>query len=415
MAKTEGQLEERTPGHWRIRVFIGRDTTGKRRYLSRTVEGGKKDAEHELRELLGKKRQGRLTRPARRALAVYLEEWLEEAVKPRVRARTLRFYREEVDLYVKPELGPVRLDRLTTMDVQRWANALGERGLSPRTVRAAFGALHAALRQAVRWRMLAADPSEYVELPKRQRTREVKILTPEQAAAFLEAARGERLEAFFVLALVTGCRPGELAALRWEDVDLVRGTVAVHRAMTRLRGGEVEFSEPKTGRGRRVITLPMEAVNALQEHRRRQLEARFASGGRWEDASLVFTNDRGAPVDLGNVRNRDLRRIARHARMPREHFASCDVCTAEKWMAGRKLCDAGEALRKEAEDLTLYSLRHTSASLLLAGGVHAKAVSERMGHASTAFTMDTYVHSLPTAQEQAASTLGEQLFKREKK
>jgi integrase len=415
MAKTQGQLEERTPGHWRIRVFIGRDTDGKRRYLSRTVEGTKKEAEDELRELIGKKRKGRLTKPARRSLAAWMDEWLEQAVKPRVRARTLRFYQEETDLYVKPELGPVRLDRLTTLDVQRWTNGLTARGLSSRTVRAAFGTLHAALRQAVRWRLLPADPSEFVELPRRSRSRQINVLDPDQAAAFLGAAQGERYEAFFTLALVTGCRPGELAALRWEDVDITRGTVAVHRAMSRLRGGKVEYTEPKTDRGRRVVTLPPEAVAVLQAHRRRQLKARLASGGTWEDASLVFTNERGAPLDLGNIRNRDLRRIARRARMPVDHFKRCDVCTAERWMAGRGLCEAGEALRKAAEDLTLYSLRHTSATLLLAGGVHAKAVSERMGHASTAFTMDTYVHSLPTAQELAASTLGEQLFKREAK
>lgn len=115
--------------------------------------------------------------------------------------------------------------------------------------RAAFGTLHAALRQAVRWHLLSADPSEFVELPRRARTREIKVLDPDQAAAFLEAAKGERLEAFFNLALVTGCRPGELAALRWEDVDVSRGTVAIHRAMSRLRGGKVEFAEPRTDHG----------------------------------------------------------------------------------------------------------------------------------------------------------------------
>jgi integrase len=98
--------------------------------------------------------------------------------------------------------------------------------------------------------------------------------------------------------------------------------------------------------------------------------------------------------------------------VPEGHFKRCKTCTAEKWMDGKKLCKEGEALRKEAEDITLYSLRHTAASVLLAGGVHVKAVSERLGHASTAFTMDVYVHSLPTVQEQAASKLEEVLFRK---
>jgi integrase len=100
--------------------------------------------------------------------------------------------------------------------------------------------------------------------------------------------------------------------------------------------------------------------------------------------------------------------------MPRGHFRRCGVCNQEKWLSGAKLCKEGETLRRAANSITLYSLRHTAASVLLAGGVHVKAVSERLGHASTAFTMDTYVHSLPTVQEQAASTLEETLFKRAK-
>ena len=215
--------------------------------------------------------------------------------------------------------------------------------------------------------------------------------------------------AFFVLAVATGCRPGELAALRWEDIELTKGIVSVRRAMARLASGAVEITEPKTDRGRRVIPLPTSAVAVLCEHRRTQLEEKLASGGRFQDQGLVFTNAEGGPVELANLRNRDLRRIARRAKMPKDHFKRCKVCTAEKWLAGKKLCKDGEKLRTGAEDITLYSLRHTAASVLLAGGVHVKAVSERLGHASTAFTMDTYVHSLPTVQEQAAAKL-EELF-----
>jgi integrase len=394
-----------------LRVFLGRDAAGKRRYLSQTVEGTKKDAERVLRELLGQKDKGRLGQPARRALGGYLDEWLEVAVKPRVRAHTLEFYREQVDLRIKPTLGDVRLNKLSTMEIQRWTNRMSERGLSPRSVRAAFSTLHSALRQAVRWRLLLGDPSELVELPRQRRTREVKALTPEQAAAFLQACAGERMEAFFVLAVATGCRPGELAALRWGDIDLDRGLVSVRRTMARLASGQVEITEPKTDRGRRVIPLPPSAVIILREHRQRQLEQRLASGGEWKDADLVFANADGGLVDLANLRKRDLRRIARRAWTPTDHFERCRVCNAEKWMAGGKLCKEGEALRKEAEDITLYSLRHTAASVLLAGGVHVKAVSERLGHASTAFTMDTYVHSLPTVQEQAAAKLEELVFR----
>lgn len=457
MAKTQGSLEERSPGHWRIRVYLGRDETGRQRFRTETVEGGKKDAEKRLRELVGQKDEGRLVKPARLTLAAYLREWLDTAVKARVKPRTLEFYREQVRLYVAPDLGPIRLDRLSTMQVQRWVNGLLDRGLSSRTVRAAFGTLHAALRQAVRWRVLSATPTEFVELPKQARSRELAVMTPEQTGAFLAAARGERHEVFFVLAVATGARPGELAALRWDDCDLERGTVAIRRALVRLAGGKVEYAEPKTSRGRRVIPLPPVALEALRTHKASLRKARMKAGHGWKESWLVFGSmpDRlpkghlaacetctktawlegeplcphgellraaaqvETPLDLPNLRNRDLRRIALRARCPVDHLAHCDTCTADGWLEGKSLCEEGARLRAaaaaEARGLTLYSLRHSSASLLIAGGVHVKAVSERLGHASTAFTMDTYVHSLPTAQEHAAETLNRLVFDREKK
>lgn len=457
MAKTQGSLEERSPGHWRLRVYLGRDEAGKQRFTTETVEGGKKDAEKRLRELMGKKDEGRLVKPARLPLSAYLREWLDTAVKPRVKAHTLEFYGQQVSLYIVPDLGPIRLDKLTTMQVQRWVNGLLERKLSSRTVRAAFGTLHAALRQAVRWRILSAVPTDLVELPKQTRTRQLSVMTPEQTGAFLVAARGERHEAFFVLAVATGARPGELAALRWEDCDLERGTVAIHRTLVKLAGGKVEYAEPKTSRGRRVIPLPPVALEVLRAHKASLRKARMKAGHGWKETWLVFgiMPDRipkahlevcktctekawlegGAlcvqgealraaaqvetPLDLPNLRNRDLRRIALRARCPVDHVARCETCTARGWLEGKPLCEQGARLRvaalDEARGLTLYSLRHSSASLLIAGGVHVKAVSERLGHASTAFTMDTYVHSLPTAQEQAAETLNRLAFDRESK
>ena len=150
MARTGGQLIERSPGHWQIKVFQGRDRTGKRRYLSKTVVGSRRDADRKLRDLLGEKDKGRLVQPPRRPLREYLEEWLEVGVAPRLSGKTLLFYRSQVSCYIDPHLGDARLDRLSTLEIQRWVKTLVEKRLSARTVRAAYGTLHTALRQAVR-------------------------------------------------------------------------------------------------------------------------------------------------------------------------------------------------------------------------------------------------------------------------
>ena len=407
MARTPGQIEARGKSSWRLRVFLCRDEVGKRHYVSRTVKGTRRDAEKALRKMLEEHDSGRLVLPSKATLATFLDEWLAVAIKPRVRASTFSFYRAIVGDYIKPELGPLRLERLTALDIQRWLNTLAERPLkrqpsvkkdeagqvtptraanqvlSARTRRAAFTTLRSALRQAVRWRFLSANPSDEIDAPGRRSRREVKVMTADQATAFLEACRGERLEAFFVLALATGCRPGELAALRWEeDIDLKKGRVSVNRSMARLTGGGVEYGEPKTATGRRTIPLPVSAVLVLREHRQRQREDRVKSGGAWEDEGLVFTGAGGAPLDLKNVLRRDFRRILRKAELP-VHY-------------------------------TLYSLRHSAASILIAEGIHVKAVSERLGHTNPGFTMATYVHSMETVQEEAAVTLENVIFGKQK-
>jgi len=404
MTRASGTIESRGRDRWRVRVYLGTDAAGKRHYLSQNVEGTAKDADKVRRSMLARKDQGGLRPRSGLTVERYLAQWLDVNVRPRVRPRTLEFYQQMSDRYIKPAIGWQRLDKLHTLDVQRWTNSLHDRGLAPRTVRAAFATLHAALRQAVRLRILSHDPSDLVELPRQRRVREVKVLDPAGAIAFLEACSTDPLGSFFVVQLATGCRPGEVAALRWSDVDLDRASVAVRQALSRTAQG-VEFLEPKTDRGRRVIPLPAFAVAALRQHRVKQLEARMAAGGAWRNPELVFTETTGAPVDLANLRKRNLRRIARRARPPVEHFAECTECKPEGWYLGLGLCEKGKALQAEAESLTLYALRHTAASLLLAGGVNVKVVSERLGHASTGFTMDTYVHSLPTMQEQAAATL----------
>lgn len=417
MARMAGQIKETAPGRWLVRAYEGRSPDGKRRYVAKAVQGSRRDAERALRGMLGEKDAGRLVRPSRRTLAEYLAEWLETAAAAKVSGRTLAFYREQVQRYIAPDLGAVRLDKLTPAGVQRWLNGLKSRGLSPRTIRAAYGTLHAALRQAVRGRLLAYDPSDRtlgVELGRAHKAREVAVLDAEHLAAFVQAAAGERLEAFFLVAVATGMRPGELAGLRWKDVDFKAGAVTVRQAMTKDADGKPTFAPPKTERGERTIALPPAAVEALKVHRARQREERFAAAG--SEAPMpetVFVTEEGKPLsaeDLANVRRRPLRRIARKAFMP-EHVQGCDTCTPALWLAGSaKLCAEGRRLLAEVHKLTLYSLRHSSASALVHAGVHVRAVSERLGHASEAFTLATYIKSREDAQRDAADRLQDAVF-----
>ena len=182
--------------------------------------------------------------------------------------------------YVIPELGMRQLSRLSPMDVQEMVNALNGRGLSPRTVRYAVTVLRQALRQAVRWRLLANNPVEAgdVTLPKQVR-KERRVLSRAEVERLLKAAEGSRLEALWRLAIATAMRPGEYLALKWEDVDFDAGRVAVKRTLQ--PGGR--FAECKTARSRRTITLPPSILRALREHKARQNEERLALGAEYQD------------------------------------------------------------------------------------------------------------------------------------
>lgn len=174
-----------------MRVFLGRDATGKRKYINEMVKGSKKDAQAVLNKLLLAKDVGALAVPSGSTLNEYLDHWLEAAAKPRLREATYHEYKEQLARYVRPELGHVKLSKLTPVAIQTCYSKILEAGLSARTVRLTHAILRNALSQAVKWRMLPYNPADAVDLPKQQRE-EIKALSREQAARFLELSKGDR-------------------------------------------------------------------------------------------------------------------------------------------------------------------------------------------------------------------------------
>jgi integrase len=213
--------------------------------------------------------------------------------------------------------------------------------------------LRRALKQAKRWGMVNRNVAEDVDPPRLKRD-EIRPLDREQTRRLLEAAEGDRLHAFYVVAVTAGLRPGEMLALRWSDVDLEVGTLRVNRA---LSGGE--FATTKTPRSRRKVELCNTARSALRVHRKHQLEEQMKKAGLWRDHGLVFPSAVGTPLSHRNV-VRSFKALLRRAGLP---------------MSTR-----------------LYDLRHTCATLLLSSNVHPKYVQELLGHASIAQTLDTYSH-----------------------
>jgi integrase len=353
--------------------------TGKRKQYSRGGFRTKKACQQALNEILATLRTGTFVEPSQRTLAHFLvEEWLPAVRPPKVRPSTWLSYQKSVERHIVPALGHLPLQRLTPAELSVFYRTLlergrrdGRRGLAPKTVRNIHGALHTALRDAVRWGYVARNVAAAADLPKGA-TPEMRVWSPEQLRAFLEHVRGDRLYAAWLLLATTGMRRGEVAGLRWVDVDLDGGRVSPRRPRV-VVNFEVVVSEPKTAKGRRSLALDPATVAALREHRRCQLEERLAVGPRWEDSGLVFTWPDGRPLHPERF-SRWFEQHARAAGLPK---------------------------------IRLHDVRHSYATAALAAGIPAKVVSERLGHANIAITMDTYSHVLPGLDEQAASTVAQ--------
>jgi integrase len=279
-----------------------------------------------------------------------------------------------VRLHISPALGRIALKSLSAAHVQGFYRDRLDSGLSPTTVQKIHAVLHKALDQAASWSLVPRNPTESVKAP-RPAPEEIRPLNREQAKALLETARRERFEALYVLAVTTGLRQGELLGLKWEDVDLENSLIRVRRTLIRHRG-RLLLGEPKTKRSRRTVRLTEAAVQALKEHLARQIEQMERLGDLYEDQGLIFATQRGTLVNPTNLRKRSFAPLLEKAGLLPIRF---------------------------------HDLRHTCATLLLSRNVNPKIVSEMLGHATIAITLDTYSHVLPTMQDSATRALEDAL------
>ncbi len=269
----------------------------------------------------------------------------------------------------------MRLKNLTPAHVRGFYRERLDAGLAPATVRKMHVVLHKALDQAVADGLIPRNATDAVKVPRSERE-EIKPLTAEEANRLMETARGDRLEALYVLAIHTGLRQGELLALRWEDIDLEGGKLRVRRTLT-YAGGRHSFSEPKTKKSRRTVRLSATAVSALRDHLGRQIGEMERLGSLYQPGRLVFAGETGGIVTPSNLRNRAFARLLKRAGLP--------------------------------STTRFHDLRHTCATLLLSKNVNPKIVSELLGHSSIAVTLDTYSHVLPDMQEKAAQAIEDAL------
>lgn len=361
----EGSIFQRADGRWSAYVSTG---AGGRRYLyGRT----RQEVGSKLLAALKAQVDGLPLPGDRLTVGGFMPDWVA-GQRHRLRPSTWSRYEEYLRVHVVPQLGQVPLAKLSPQHLDRLYDNRVRAGLSTTTVLHIHRVMHRALEHAVRYGLVTRNVAKLVDAP-RPAHHEMAVLSVEQVHRLLDVAGGPPMEALIAVAVSTGMRKGELLGLRWRDIDLDRRVVSVKGTLQRV-DGQLRIVPPKTRKSRRQVELSGFAVDALRRHRAGQVQQRLLVGPEWNELDLVFPNVYGRPQEGWHMVYSRFYRLLDTAGLPRIRF---------------------------------HDLRHTAASLMLGRGVHPKIVSEMLGHATIAITLDLYSHVTPTMQRQAADAMDE--------
>ncbi|HET9842412.1 MAG TPA: site-specific integrase, partial [Nocardioides sp.] len=370
-----GNVSRRRSGEWEYRFEAGTDPlTGRRRRLTKSGFRTKNEAQRAMRQAIGAHETGRSVTRSQQSVEAFVDQW-HAAVKPALRDTTWVNYRNYLDYYVIPVIGQTRLQDLTALRLNLLYAHLLEKGrvrkaggLAPKTVQNVHRMLHRALRDAVKWNLLPRNVAEDAEPPRVRRSKP-SIWTPAELGRFVVHVSEDRFRAFWLLVATTGLRRGELAGLLRHDIDLHHGTVTPSRPRVVAAGSAIE-SDTKTRAGERSLALDPTTWDALRDYLAVWDEERELLG---QTTQLLFVWPDGQPLHPDTITEL-FHRHCEKAGLPR---------------------------------IRLHDVRHSYATAALKAGVPAKIISERLGHSTVAFTLQTYTHVIPGMDQDAAKVVAD--------
>ena len=423
---------EKRNGSYRIVASLGRDIYGKkiRETTTYVPEPGltpkqeKKAVEEFARQFETQARNGMLMDGRKITLKEFTDRWFEEYAIGKLQPGTIEKYKAEMYGKVLPVLGHLKLSELRpgnlnsfflsmTKDGARKDGRKG--GYSKGSIVKTRNVLSSTLRTATEWEIIDRNPLDKVHARAEDTAEKLKFFTPEQAATFLcyiekpytvkttghkrkddtgkeytvsnyESKKEipEQIRVLFILAIYAGLRKGELLALEWSDIDFDNDTVTVSKAVSVVAGEQITKA-PKTKNSRRVVSIPHFLTQRLKALKAARIKYRWEVRDYWQGAEWVFIQDNGKQMSYST---------------PYSAFRD----TIDRYNAGKPVADHLPAI-------PFHGLRHTSATLLIAGKQDVRTVSSRLGHAQASTTMNIYAHALQETDRKAAAALENMLAK----
>lgn len=377
-AQGAGTIRQRSDGRWEARYTVGRDAgTGKQ--VQRSIYG-KTQAEvrKKLNQICSDIDNGVYIEPSKLTVGKWLDIWLSEYTG-NVKPFTQKAYTDRVNLHIKPHIGAVKLSALTAPAIQKLYNEL-KRGsdekpaLSPKTIQNVHGVLHKALQQALMLGYIKFNPSDACTLPRVVKP-EIQPLSEKELASFMEAIKGHKYEALFLVDCFTGMRQGELLGLTWDCVDFQNGSILVRQQLQKEKKKEGKFylAPLKNDKSRRIVPAPY-VMEMLKSVRRNQLTDMMRAGPLWQPGdikNLVFVNEFGNHLVHGTV-YKNFKAVLARIGLPEARF---------------------------------HDLRHTYAVMSIQAGDDIKTVQENLGHHTASFTLDVYGHVTEKMKQDSANRM----------
>ena len=365
--------------YWEARYTVGFDPgTGKQ--VQKSVSGKtQKEVAQKLKAATAALDDGTYIAPNKMTVGQWLDIWQADYLKG-VKPSTVSSYQATIKNHIKPNIGAIRLDALTTHDIQEFYNRRFEGDenrppLSAKTIKNIHGVLHKALQQAILNNYIRTNPSNPCILPRVMK-KKIKPLNEHQIADFLKAIKGNKYEKMFLVALFTGIREGEVCGLQWECVDFTYGTILIDKQLRSLRSGvrgdkeKYALVPTKNGKERTITAAPF-VMDLLWKTRQAQDVNRKDFGSDFQENDLVFTDEIGSRVT------------------PQALYRAFKLVVTELDM----------------KDVRFHDLRHSYAVVSLKTGDDVKTVQENLGHATSSFTLDTYGHVTEQMKKDSADRM----------